>query len=152
MRPDALKQFELLTEFNEDDREALAEVLEERNLPTGKSAFREGMEGEGLIFLCAGRLKLKSKRTGSIVGVLEAPAHLGGASLFTFGKREVTALADGPAAIQILPRSGLPRLVEDSPRTAFRLAEAIAGELATLTRQGLDAIAADDPEAPGSRP
>jgi len=144
--PGELKKFQLLTEFSEEDREALTELLEERTLPDGKSVFREGMEGEGLVLLCKGRLNLKSKRTGSIVGVLEAPAHLGGASLFSFGKREVTALADGPALVQTLSRTGLPRLADDAPRAAFRLAEAVAGELAGLVRQGIPVIVENDPE------
>lgn len=144
MSPDDLKRYSLLAEFSEDDRDALADLLEERKLPNGKSAFREGADGEGLILLTQGRLKLKSKRTGNVVGVLEAPAHLGAASLFAFGKREVTALADGPAMIQVLPRSGLPRLAGDAPRAAFRLAEAVACELACLARHALDTLAEHD--------
>ena len=144
MRADELKRFALFAEFSEEEREALCELLEERELPSGKSAFREGAEAEGLVLLCKGRLKLKSKRTGTLVGILEAPAHLGAASLFAFGKREVTALADGPASIRSLARSGLPRLADDSPRAAFRLAAAVAAELASLTRPGLDALATGD--------
>ena len=140
MTPDVLKGFALLAELGEDDREALFELLEERALPDGKSAFREGSEGEGLVLLVEGRLKLKSKRTGAVVAIVEAPEHLGAASLFSFGKREVTALATGPAKVLALPRSGLPRLLDDSPRTAFRLAEAVAGELAGLVRQGLETL------------
>lgn len=144
MNSDDLKKFALLAEFSEDEREALADLLEERQLPTGKSAFREGAEGEGMVLLSEGRLKLKSKRTGDVVGILEAPAHLGAASLFAFGKREVTALADGIATIQLFPRSGLPRLADDAPRAAFRLAEAVACELSGLARQGLDTLAERD--------
>jgi len=149
LRPEELKQFQLFAEFSEDDREALAELLEQRRLPDGKSAYREGMEGEGLVLLCEGRLKLKSERTGSVLAVLEAPAHLGAASLFAFGKREVTALADGPSLVRTLPRSGLQRLADDAPKAAFRLAEAVAGELAALARQGLDVLVENDPEDQG---
>ena len=144
MTPDALKGFALLAEMGDEDREVLLELLEERDLPDGKSAFREGSEGEGLVLLVEGRLKLKSKRTGAVVAILEAPEHLGAASLFCFGKREVTALATGRAKVLALPRSGLPRLLEDSPRTAYRLAEAVAGELAGLVRQGLDTLVDGD--------
>lgn len=144
MNQEDLKRFRLLAEFSEDERDSLAGLLEERDLRKGKSAFREGSEGEGLVLLVEGRLNLKSKRTDAIVGVLEAPAHLGAASLFAFGKREVTALADGPAKVLLLDRTGLPRLAEDAPRAAFRLAEAVAGELATLLRQGLDTLAEHD--------
>jgi CRP/FNR family cyclic AMP-dependent transcriptional regulator len=146
LKPEMLKQFRLLTEFSEEDREALVDVLEERNLPDGKSAFREGAEGEGLLLLCKGRMTLKSKRTGAILGTVEAPAHLGGASLFAFGRREATAIAEGPVQVAILPRAGLPRLADDAPRAAFRLAEAVAGELAGLVRQSLDVISENAPD------
>jgi len=146
MKPDSLKRFALLTEFSEEDRESLAELLEERKLPNGKSAFREGSEGEGLVLLESGRLKLKSRRTGGIVETLNAPEHLGAGSLFAFGKREVTALADGPCTIWVLPRAGMARLLGDAPRAAFRLAEATAGELAGLLRNGVDALTKADIE------
>lgn len=144
MNGEDLKKFALLAEFSGPDRDALIELLDERNLPDGKSAFREGTESEGMILLSEGRLKLKSKRTGDIVGILEAPAHLGAASLFAFGKRELSALADGPATVQVLSRSGLPRLAEDAPRAAFRLAEAVASELAGLLRTAIEPVTEQD--------
>ena len=140
MSPDDLKHFSLFAEFGEEERICLSEVLETRMLPNGKSAFREGSEADELVLLESGRLKLKSRRTGSVVGQLEEHEHLGAASLFALGKREVTALADGPSRIWTLSRSGLSRLLDDSPRAAFRLAEAVAGELAGLARAGLDTL------------
>ena len=140
MKLDSLKRFSLLAEFSDEDREALAELLEKRQLPDGKSVFQEGSEAEGLVLLEQGRLKLKSRRTGSVLGSLDAHQHLGAASLFSFGRREITAVADGPCTIFLLPRASLQRLVEDRPRAAFRLAEAVAGELAGLTRYGLEAL------------
>jgi CRP-like cAMP-binding protein len=144
LKASQLKQFVLFAEFTEEEREVLTDLLEERTLPDGKSAFREGAESEGMLLLAEGRLKLKSKRTGAVVGVVEAPAHLGAASLFAFGKREVTALSDGGATIHLLPRVGLPRLADDAPRAAFRLAEAVAIELAGLVRSRLDVLAEHD--------
>lgn len=140
MKPEVLKQFSLLAEFSEEERDALIEVLEKRILPNGKSIFREGAEAEGLVLLEKGSLKLKSRRTGGIVGVLEAQEHLGGGALFGLGQREVTALADGPSTVWTLSRSGLARLVEDSPRAAFRLAEAIASELVSLLKPSVDLL------------
>jgi CRP-like cAMP-binding protein len=144
MNPDTLKRFSLLAEFSEEDREALAELLEARALPHGKSAFREGSEAEGLVLLESGRLKLKSRRKGGVIGSLEAPEHLGAGSLFAFGKREVTALADGACTIWVLPRAGMARLLDDAPRAAFRLAEATARELAGLLRTSADLLSETD--------
>ena len=140
MKPDVLKRFALLVEFSDDERDALSDLLEKRILPNGKSVFREGDESEGLVLLEKGRLKLKSRRTGSIVGILEAEQHLGATSLFSMGKREVTAQAHGGCTIWTLSRSGLSRLLDDSPRAAFRLAEAVAGEVASLMRTSLDQL------------
>lgn len=140
MKPESLKRHALFAELNEEEREIAASLFEEHRLADGKSAFREGSESEGLVLLEAGRLKLRSKRTNGIVGTLEAPDHLGAGSLFTLGKREVTALADGPCTIYTLSRSSLARLVEDSPRAGYRLAAAVASELAGLARRGLDPL------------
>ena len=145
MRIDELKRFSLLAELDDQERYALDELLEERTLLDGKSAFREGSDGEGLVLLAEGRLHLKSTRYGGFVGTLTAPYHLGAVSLFCVGPREVTAIAEGPSLIWLLPRSGLARLAADAPRAAFRLAEAAISELAGLTRQGLDGLVDQDP-------
>lgn len=137
-----LKRFALFAEFSEEEREYVVALLEERKLPDGKSIFREGAESDGLVLLHEGRMKLKSKRTGAIVGIVEAPFQMGAASLFSLGNREVSALATGPATVWLLPRSGLARLSGDAPLAAFRLAEAVVGELAGLVRQRLDSLAA----------
>lgn len=146
MKPDALKRHALFAELNDEEREVVASLLEMRKLVEGKSAFREGSESEGLVLLESGRLKLRSQRSSGVLGTLEAPDHLGAASLFALGPREVTALAEGPCTLWILSRSALSRLVDDCPRAAFRLAEAVAAELAGLARQGLDTLADRDPD------
>jgi CRP-like cAMP-binding protein len=147
VKPEVLKRFSLLVELSDEERDALGEMLEKRILPNGKSVFREGAESEGLVLLEKGRLKLKSKRTGDVVGTLEAEDHLGAASLFAPGRREVSAMADGPCTIWTLSRSGLARLAEDAPRAAFRLAEAVATEVVGLLRPGLETLIENTPEA-----
>jgi CRP-like cAMP-binding protein len=149
LKPEALKRHALFAELTQEEREIVASLLEQRRLVDGKSAFREGSESEGLVLLESGRLKLRSARTQSIVGTLEAPDHLGAGSLFTLGKREVTALADGPCTIYTLSRSALARLVEDSPRAGYRLAAAVASQLAGLARRGLDPLSRSEQ---GGRP
>ncbi len=146
MKPEALKRYSLFSELNDEEREVVVSLLEERKLADCKSAFREGAESDGLVLLESGRLKLRSGRTGSVVGSLGAPDHLGAASLFALGKREVTALADGACVVFILSRSALARLVDDSPRAAFRLAEAVAAELAGLARQSADSLVEHPPD------
>ena len=146
MKSDALKRYSLFSELNDEEREVVASLLVERKLSDGKSAFREGSESDGLVLLESGRLTLRSGRTRSLVGSLEAPDHLGAASLFALGKREVTALAEGACVIFVLSRSALSRLLDDSPRAAFRLAEAVAAELAGLARQSAESLVQRAPD------
>jgi len=140
VRASELKRFGLLSALTEEDREALADLLEVRELVDGKSAFREGSDGEGLVLLAQGQLNLKSKSHGGHIGSLTAPYHLGAVSLFALGKHEVTAVAEGDCTIWELSRFGLSRLADDAPRAAIRLAEAVITELAGLMRPGLDAL------------
>lgn len=137
MTPSALKRFALFAELSDEERESVVGLLEKRSLLDGKSAFREGTESDGLVLLESGRLKLRSARRSGVVGTLEAPAHLGAASLFVLGPREVTALADGPCVTYTLSRSALSRLAEDAPGAAYRLAAATAADLAGIAREGI---------------
>ena len=47
MSPDELKPFALLAELSDEDREALVELLEERELPFGQERLSRGIGGRG---------------------------------------------------------------------------------------------------------
>jgi len=138
-----LKRFPLLAELGEDDREALLDVLEERRVSGGVPLFREGSESEGLVLLVEGEVQLGSRRGGEPC-LLGPGSALGALSLLRVGRREVTAVAETPCRYLLFPRTSYRRLVDDAPRTACRLAEAIASELAAAIQESL-------PEREGSR-
>jgi CRP-like cAMP-binding protein len=140
-----LKRVGLLADFGDEDREALAEVLEEREVAAGRSLFFEGEEASCLFFIAEGVLDLASARVPEI-GMLGAGACIGAASLVTFGKREANAVARQPARVWQLDRFAFRRLAEDAPRTACRLLEAIAAQLAHALRPALEHVAAVDPD------
>lgn len=135
-----LKQFGLLAELDEVDREALFEVLEERKASSGVPLFREGSEAEGLVLLVAGEVELKSRRSAETAR-LGPGSTIGALSLLVVGPREVSAIAQAPCRYLLFPRTSYRRLVDDAPRTACRLTEAIIAELSAAIREGLDVIA-----------
>jgi CRP-like cAMP-binding protein len=135
-----LKRFPLLAEFDDEDREALAELVDEHTASKGVPLFREGSEAEGLLLVLSGDVRLESRRTGSSDRV-GAGAALGALSLMVVGPREATALAESACRVLLLPRTSFHRLTSDHPRTACRLAEAIVREMAATLRDGLEAIA-----------
>jgi CRP-like cAMP-binding protein len=136
-----LKAFTLFDELTEEEREAVFEELEPIDLSPDEVLFTEGDESHGLILVVEGGLRLDSKRAGPL-GVVERGNAVGAVSLVAIGRREATATADGRSRVLLLRRSAFRRLVEDSPRAACRLAEAVACDLAGLVRAGLDTLAA----------
>jgi CRP-like cAMP-binding protein len=135
-----LKAFDLLAELGEDDREALTEVLEERKASAKAPLFREGSEAEGLVLIVRGEVQVKSRRSQQTFEAGPGTC-LGAASLLAIGARECTVVATAPVVYWLLPRTSFRRLVDDAPRTACRLAEAIAIDLASSLRDSLDLIA-----------
>ena len=140
MNGSELKQFAILSEFAEADSLEISQLLESRSLIAGRKLFREGGQSDGMALLVEGTVRLESQRTQQQVRV-GAGTALGALSLIDMGLRESTAVTETPCEILWLRRTDFRRLVDDAPRTAFRLLEAIAGEFAGRIRRELDSIA-----------
>ncbi len=134
-----LKRFPMLAEFSAEDREALFELLDPQVFRKGRSVYRETAEADGLVFVVSGTVCLSSRRSADL-GTLGEGSILGSASLLTMGQREATVKAECDCEVLLLLRSSYRRLVEDHPRTACRLNEAIAADLAALLRESLDPL------------
>lgn len=135
----------MFVELSGDDREVLFELLEPKTVPKGRSLYRETAEADALVLIASGSLRLSSKR-GKDLGAVGPGSVLGGASLLTMGQREATAKAEVACEVLLLPRTSYRRLVEDYPRTACRLTEAIAADLAALLREALDPLTSSSPD------
>ncbi len=136
MRPGDLKRFAVFADLSEEEQEEVAEQLEDMRLEEGQTLFQEGEEGDGLVLLESGALRLHSGRSDESA-VVEAGACLGGISLFAVGRREITATATRAGRVLLLRRAGYRRLVSDCPRAACRLTETILSEVASLARRAV---------------
>lgn len=138
-KPDDLKQFSLLVEFDEQDRIDLCELLEPLALKSGKTLFKERDEADVLYLIREGSIRIRSEAAGNL-GLLCGGATLGAISLMSIGAREADAVAESDCEFAILTRAGFRRLFEDAPRTACRLAEAVVAELASGLRPNLERV------------
>lgn len=132
-----LKRFTLLSELEEPEREAVAEELEEVVLEAGTLVFDEGEQGEGLLFVAEGGVRVESSRATQ-PAELGPGASLGAFSLVTSGPREARAETTSRSRLLVLRRSAFRRLAGAEPRAACRLLEAILRETARLGREALD--------------
>ncbi len=132
MNASELKRFRILQELSEDERELVEEILEERPLADNETLFAEGDEAESMVLIGTGALALTG---GAESGVAEAGMSMGECSLFSFGTRKVRAVSRGATTVWLLRREDFHRLVDDHPRTAFRIAEAILREISLRAQQ-----------------
>jgi len=136
-----LKCFACFADLSQDEREAFADALVELDLASGESLFYEGDEGDGLLLLVTGRLRL-ARREPALSGSVGPGTALGAVSLVAPGPREATAVADGPCRVLWLKRAAFRRVVDDSPRGACRFVEHVLAETTALLRPGVGAMLA----------
>jgi CRP-like cAMP-binding protein len=132
-----LKRFDLLANFEEEEREDLENELEVRVLDAEEVIFEEGDPGEGLVLVAMGEILVASARRGAAARFGPGTA-LGALSLVAEGRRESSARTATRTRLLILDRDGFRRLVDAAPRSACALLEAILVDCADAVRAGLD--------------
>ncbi|MEE9281509.1 MAG: cyclic nucleotide-binding domain-containing protein [Myxococcota bacterium] len=141
-----LGKFELLQELSEAQHDALAELLEERQLAAGDFVFRCGEEAAELFLIADGSIRLEIKRRE--LGVLRAGESIGAVSLAVVGNRQCDAVALESTSLLALNREGYLRLRADAPAVALALQEGILRSFAGFLRSTV----ADRRAAPAAGP
>jgi len=127
----SIKMFELL---NEDDRIALAKVIDELKLPQGHTLFQAGDPGDSLFIVQAGEIELFIKDTAGqkIVLTTAGPGDMfGELAMLDSGLRTATALALNDSEVLVLDRDDLILLFQRRPDAALHMLAALSG----LTRK-----------------
>jgi uncharacterized membrane protein len=127
----SIKMFELL---NEDDRIALAKVIDELKLPQGHTLFQAGDPGDSLFIVQAGEIELFIKDTAGqrIVLTTAGPGDMfGELAMLDSGPRTATALALTDSDVLVLDRDDLILLFQRRPDAALHMLAALSG----LTRK-----------------
>lgn len=132
-----LQPFAVFAELTDPDRVILLDLMERRELVAGEVVLSEGDEADGLVLVEQGLLQIANERAGELAN-LEPGMHLGGLSLGSLGRREVTVTATEPSSVLLLSREAFVRLSEDAPRAATRILEAVLRDLAAALRGGID--------------
>lgn len=131
-----LKTFTLSADLGDAEREDLAELLEERELSARETLFGEGDEADALVLVLSGCVEIESPRSGERLSIGPGGA-IGALALFSVGLREGAAVGVAESDLRLLRREDFLRFAEDHPRAAFRIAAAVAAEVAQHARAAL---------------
>lgn len=126
-----IKMFELL---NEDDRVALAAVVDELKVPAGHTLFQAGDPGDSLFIVRMGEIELFIKDTAGqkiILHTAESGDMFGELAMLDSGARTATALALTESEVLVLDRDDLVLLFQRKPEAALHM----LASLTSLTRK-----------------
>lgn len=126
-----IKMFELL---DEDDRVALAKVIDELKVPSGHTLFQAGDPGDSLFIVREGQIELFIKDTAGqkiVLHTAEAGDMFGELAMLDSGARTATALALTESVVLVLDREDLVMLFQRIPEAALHMLAA----LTSLTRK-----------------
>jgi len=126
-----IKMFELL---NEDDRVALAKVVDEMKVPATHTLFQAGDPGDSLFIVRSGEIELFIKDTAGqkiVLTTAEAGDMFGELAMLDTGPRTATALALTESEVLVLDRGDLVMLFQRKPEAALHMLAALSG----LTRK-----------------
>lgn len=132
--PAFLVNIRMFEHLNEDDRAALANVVDELKVPVGHTLFQAGDPGESLFIVRLGQIELFIKDTAGqkIVLTTSEPGDMfGELAMLDSGARTATALALTDSEVLVLDRDDLVMLFQRKPEAALHMLAALSG----LTRK-----------------
>ena len=132
--PQFLTQIRMFDHLEEDDRRALAGVIDETTFAGGSVVFHAGDPGDSLYIVREGEVELYIKDTvgQKIVLATAGPGDMfGELAMLDEGSRTATALALRDSDVLVLDRSDLILLFQRKPEAALHMLASLSG----LTRK-----------------
>jgi CRP/FNR family cyclic AMP-dependent transcriptional regulator len=132
--PNFLADIRMFDHLNEDDRLALANVIDELKVPAGHTLFQAGDPGDSLFIIQNGEIELFIKDTAGqkiVLTTAQAGDMFGELAMLDTGPRTATALALSESDVLVLDRDDLVLLFKRKPEAALHMLAALSG----LTRK-----------------
>ena len=137
-----LKDFELLADLDDADREGLAQEIVVREFETGTRLFERGDPADALLFVTEGSVRIQRGEDGDFAE-FPAGSWIGAFSLTGDVRRETRAETGERTRVFELTRQGFDRLVATEPRTACHLLQAILRDHQGLLHEAAQALERD---------
>ncbi|MDQ2937296.1 MAG: DUF1003 domain-containing protein, partial [Acidobacteriota bacterium] len=132
--PNFLANIRMFEHLDEGDRAALANVVDQLNVPEGHTLFQAGDPGESLFIVRVGQIELFIKDTAGqkiVLTTAEPGDMFGELAMLDSGPRTATALALTDSEVLVLDRDDLVLLFQRKPQAGLHMLAALSG----LTRK-----------------
>jgi len=132
--PNFLVNIRMFEHLNEDDRLALAKVIDELQVPADHTLFQAGDPGDSLFIVTKGQIELFIKDTAGqkiVLTTAESGDMFGELAMLDTGPRTATALALSDCEVLVLDRDDLVLLFQRKPEAALHMLASLSG----LTRK-----------------
>jgi len=128
--PNLLAEIKMFASLNEDDRQALAEVVDKLKVPAGHTLFHAGDPGDSLYVVESGQIELFIKdNVGQkiVLTIAETGDTFGELAMLDSGPRTATAVALFDSELIVLDRHDLILLFQRKPEAALHMLAALGG-------------------------
>ena len=132
--PQFLSNIRMFGLLNEDDRQALAAVVDELTVPSGHTLFQAGDPGDSLFIVREGAIELFIKDTVGqkiVLTTAQSGDMFGELAMLDAGARSATAIALTETEVLVLDRDDLMLLFQRKPEAALHMLAA----LTSMTRK-----------------
>jgi CRP/FNR family cyclic AMP-dependent transcriptional regulator len=132
--PDYLANIPMFENLNEEDRIALANVVDELKITEGQTLFQAGDPGESLFIVRVGQIELFIKDMAGqriVLNEVQPGEMFGELAMLDAGSRTATALALTDTEVLVLDRDDLILLFQRKPEAALHMLASLSG----LTRK-----------------
>ena len=117
-----------------------------RRFPVGAALFHERAEGDAVLVLTSGRVKLSCVTDGgreALLGIREPGELIGEMSAIDGGERSATATALEPVEVIVVSRDAFVAFLDRTPGVALVLARVLARRLRDADRKRIEYLAQD---------
>ena len=128
--PNVLKEIKMFASLDDDDRQALAEVVDKLKVPAGHTLFQAGDPGDSLYVVESGQIEIFIKdNVGQkiVLTVAESGDTFGELAMLDSGPRTGTAQALSDSELIALDRQDLILVFQRRPEAALHMLAAMGG-------------------------
>ncbi len=138
-----LERISIFSQLSRADLGRLAEITATKRLKARQVLFRQGDSGSHAYVIISGRLKVSAAAGDgrkAVFRIMDPGEVIGEIALLDSQTRSGTVTALEPSELLVIQRRDLIPFLEQHPRTAIKLLEALAGRLRSLSAELEDRV------------